>query len=171
MCNRLKSIKLLLLDVDGVVTDGSIIYGDDGAEIKVFNVKDGLGIRLLIEAGVQVGVITGRCSMALAHRCRDLGIELLFDGVRDKADALNAIEKKTGIPSQEMAWIGDDLPDLGLMGKVGLFVCVADAHSELIERADLVTTAKGGAGAVREVSEALLKAKGLWDSLVQRFFS
>ena len=161
----------MLLDVDGVLTNGSIIYGDDGSEIKAFNVKDGLGIRLLIESGVQVGILTGRHSAALSHRCRDLGIEHLFDGVRDKAAALNTIEEKTGISSRETAWIGDDLPDLPLLGKVGFFICVADAHKELIKRADLVTTAKGGAGAVREVSETVLKAKGLWETILNRFYS
>ncbi len=167
--NKLKKIKLLLLDVDGVLTDGSIIYNDSGEEIKVFNVKDGLGIRLLIEAGIQVCIITGRKSDALQHRCKNLGIDHIFQGVRDKGSLLDLIFKQTGAPSDETAFIGDDLLDLSIMNLVGTPIAVSDAHDSVIKKALIVTTAKGGKGAVREISEAILRAKGLWGKILKRY--
>ena len=167
--DKLKRIQLLLLDVDGVLTDGSIIFNDDGSELKLFNVKDGLGLKLAIEAGIAVGIVTGRKSEALRHRCRDLGIQHLFDAVEDKAQLLSRIVDRTGVAPQNTAFMGDDLPDLGLMRHVGLSIAVADAHELVRERSDWITTASGGYGAVREVCEALLKAKGIWDRLTDRF--
>jgi 3-deoxy-D-manno-octulosonate 8-phosphate phosphatase (KDO 8-P phosphatase) len=169
--NRLKNIKLLLLDVDGVLTDGGIIYNDNGTETKVFDVKDGFGIKLLMEAGIHLGIITGRRSDALFHRCRDLGIDLFYDGVTNKADAFSRVLEKTGLSAEEVAWIGDDLPDLALMKRAGLSIAVADAHVALRENADIITSAKGGRGAVREACEAILKAKGLWESILERFLT
>ena len=163
--NKLKKIKLLLLDVDGVLTDGSIIYNDNSEETKVFNVKDGLGIRLLMEAGLNVCIVTGRSSKALYHRCKNLGITMLFDGVRDKAAALDSISEQAGVSPEEIAFIGDDLPDLPLMRIVELSIAVADSHEAVLEKACMVTSAKGGAGAVREVCEAILKSQGLWDKI------
>jgi 3-deoxy-D-manno-octulosonate 8-phosphate phosphatase (KDO 8-P phosphatase) len=168
--NRLKQIRLVLLDVDGVLTSGAIIYSDSGEQIKIFDVKDGLGIRLLKEAGIKVGIITGRRGKALQHRCDNLGIELIFDGIRNKAEALNDIQTETGIPIEAMAFVGDDLPDLPAMKKVGLAVAVGDAVSLVREQAHMVTHAGGGKGAVREVSEAILKARGLWEDLIERLF-
>jgi 3-deoxy-D-manno-octulosonate 8-phosphate phosphatase (KDO 8-P phosphatase) len=165
----LKAVQLVLLDVDGVLTDGSIIYNDDGSETKVFNVRDGLGIRLLLDAGIGVGIVTGRSSGALTHRCRNLGIDLVFDGVRDKAALVEKIVKETGIPAGAMAFVGDDLPDLPIMARVGVAVAVADAHPRVLARARVVTAAGGGHGAVREVSEMTLRAKGLWDAVEKRF--
>jgi len=167
--NNLKKIKLLLLDVDGVLTDGSIIYNDHGEEIKIFNVKDGLGIRLLIEAGIKVCIITGRKSDALKHRCKNLGIDHVFEGVTDKSSLLELIFKQTGSTSDETAFIGDDLMDLSIMNIVGTPIAVADAHDSVIEKALIVTAAKGGQGAVREISEAILKAKGLWEKILKRY--
>jgi 3-deoxy-D-manno-octulosonate 8-phosphate phosphatase (KDO 8-P phosphatase) len=167
--DRLKSIKLLLLDVDGVLTDGGIGYNDNGTETKVFNCKDGLGIKLLIEAGIHLGIITGRRSNALFNRCRELGIDLIYDGVSDKADALNQVLERTGCSAEEVACMGDDLPDLVLMKRAGISIAVADAHVTLRENADIITSAKGGHGAVREACEAILKAKGLWESILERF--
>ncbi|MDI6687195.1 MAG: HAD-IIIA family hydrolase [Desulfobacterales bacterium] len=167
--DKLKRIKLLLLDVDGVLTDGSIIYNDNAGETKVFNVKDGLGIRLLIEEGIAVCVVTGRTSKALLHRCKNLGISYVFDGVVDKVSVMDSIITRTGVLPEEIAFIGDDLPDLPLMKLVGFSVAVADAHEKLLEKADMVTSAKGGFGAVREVCEAILKAKGLLEDIIRRF--
>lgn len=167
--NKLKRIKLLLFDVDGVLTDGSIIYNDNGAETKTFNVKDGLGIKLLMEAGIRVGIVTGRTSKALYHRCKNLGISLVFDGIHEKASVLELISEKTGLLSEEIAFVGDDLLDLPLLRRVGLSIAVADAHETVIEHADMITSAKGGAGAVREICEAILKAKGLWDKILENF--
>jgi len=166
---KLASIKLLLLDVDGVLTDGGIIYQDDGSEIKQFNVKDGLGLRLLMDAEIQVGIVTGRRALALVHRCRNLGIKLIFDGITDKAAALYDILNQTGVTADECAFVGDDLPDIGLMKRVGFSAAPADAHPHVRSVADLVTKAIGGNGAVREVSEAILMAKGLWEQALKRF--
>ena len=167
MDNRLIKIKLLLLDVDGVLTSGDIIYTDEAQETKVFNVKDGLGIRLLKKAGVQVGVVTGRRSAALDRRCRELGIDLVYAGVDKKASILPDILEKTGLSSEEVAFIGDDLPDLPLMKRVGTGVAVADASETVRKCADFVTQCNGGHGAVRELCELILKAKGLWGELIR----
>ncbi len=168
--DRLKQIEMVLLDVDGVLTAGEIIYSDSGDQIKVFNVKDGIGIRLLKAAGLEVGIITGRRSKALQHRCQNLGIELVFDGVSDKTKALAQATQCTGIAPAAIAYIGDDLPDLPVMNAVALAVAVADAHESVKACAHLITSAPGGHGAVREVSEAILKAQGLWDDLIKRLF-
>jgi len=167
--NKLKRIKLLLLDVDGVLTDGSIIYNDNGTETKIFNVKDGLGIRLLMEAGIKVGIVTGRSSKTLYHRCKNLGISLIFDGVHEKTSVLELISEQTGLHAEEIAFVGDDLLDLPLLKSVGFSIAVADAHETVIENADMVTSKKGGDGAVREVCEAILKAQGLWNNIIKRY--
>lgn len=169
--SHLKQISLLLLDVDGVLTTGQVIYNDAGEETKVFNVHDGLGLRLLMEAGLTVGIVTGRRSKALAHRCKNLGISLLKDGVRDKGAALEKILKETGVTAAETAFVGDDLPDLPIMRRVGVPIAVGDAHDLVKEMAKWTTQAEGGCGAVREISERILKARGDWDSLIKRLFS
>ena len=167
--DKLNHVRLLLLDVDGVLTDGGIIYDDKGVETKAFNAKDGLGIKLLMDTGIKVGIVTSRASKALYHRCDNLGISLIFDNVKNKAGILNLILDQTGVPAESMAYVGDDLIDLPLLRKVGLSIAVADAHETLLENADMVTTARGGAGAVREVCEAILKAQGLWEKTLERF--
>lgn len=164
----LGKIRLLVLDVDGVLTDGYIGYDDDGRETKAFDVKDGFGIRLLKTVGVDVCIATGRVGGALHHRCKNLGIELIFDGLKYKAAILDKLIKKTGIPTDRMAFVGDDLLDLSLMERVAIAIAVADASNEVIQAADAVTHSKGGRGAVREVCEAILKAQGKWDYLVQQ---
>jgi 3-deoxy-D-manno-octulosonate 8-phosphate phosphatase (KDO 8-P phosphatase) len=168
---RLKRIRLLLLDVDGVLTAGEIIYGDSGEQFKVFNVKDGLGLRLLKEAGIGVGIVTGRTGAALLHRCRNLGIDLIFDGIRNKFEVLKTIQERTGIAPEAMAFIGDDLPDLSIMKCVGLAAAVADAHEAVRRTAHLTTHAPGGRGAVREMCEAILKAQGRWEELTAKLFN
>ena len=167
--NKLKRIRLLLLDVDGVLTDGGIIYDDNNVETKVFNVKDGLGLRLLMNSGIQVGIVTGRVSSSLKHRCENLGITTIFDGIHDKAEALERIINQTGSIAEEIAFVGDDLPDIPIMNRVGLSVAVADAHENVRESADMVTYAKGGGGAVREICEAILKAGGKWGEIVSKY--
>ena len=167
--NKLKQIQLLLLDVDGVLTDGSIIYNDKNEETKVFNVKDGLGIRLLMDSGIKVGIVTGRSSGALNHRCKNLGITMIFHGIQDKVKVLDEILKTDNITSDEIAFAGDDLPDLPLMKKVGLSIAVNDAHEVVQHHADMITFNKSGAGAVREISEAILKAKGIWQKIVDYY--
>ncbi|RPH47581.1 MAG: phenylphosphate carboxylase subunit delta [Desulfobacteraceae bacterium] len=166
---KLEKVKILLLDVDGVMTDGNIIYTDGGAEIKTFCVKDGLGIRLLMNSGIKIGIVTGRTSEALRHRCKNLHIEYIFDGVLNKAVILDKIVEITGIQTPEIAFMGDDLPDIPIMRGAGIPIAVADAHEKVIESACIVTSAKGGNGAIREVCEAILKARGEWESVLKRF--
>ncbi|MFO8083487.1 MAG: HAD hydrolase family protein [Desulfobacterales bacterium] len=164
------NIKLMLFDVDGVLTEGGIIYDESGNELKIFNVKDGLGMRLLMKAGIMVGIVTGRSSKALRYRCENLGISLIYDGVRDKGVLMGEITEATGFRAEDIGFMGDDLPDLPLMRRVGFSVAVADAHESVIEQADMITAAKGGAGAAREVCEKILKARGLWKSLMNQYF-
>ena len=140
-----------------------------GIQDLFFDPKDGLGIRLLMRAGIGVGIVTGRRSEALMHRCRDLGIELVFDGIDDKAAVLPEVENRTGIAAGQMAYAGDDLPDLPLMKRVGVALAVADAHEEVVSRADWVTRTAGGQGAVREICEAILKAQNLWEGALAQF--
>jgi 3-deoxy-D-manno-octulosonate 8-phosphate phosphatase (KDO 8-P phosphatase) len=165
--NKLKKIKLLLLDVDGVLTDGSIVYNYQGQESKQFNVKDGYGMKLLMSAGIELGIVTGRRSEALTHRCNDLGIRLIFDGISDKSSVLEEIQQHTGISADSIAFVGDDIPDLALMRRIGVSIAVADAHENVRANADWVTSAPGGAGAVREVCEAILKSQGTWDTILE----
>jgi len=169
--DKFKGIKLLLLDVDGVLTAGEIIYGDSGEQFKIFNVKDGMGIRLLKEAGIKVGIVTGRTGAALRHRCSNLGIDLIFDGVHDKAAALQQASQKTGFVPDEIAFIGDDLPDISIMKRVGLAIAVADAHDIVKATAHMVTLTPGGRGAVREACEAILKGQNRWDERVEKLFN
>lgn len=166
---HLSHIKLLLLDVDGVLTDGRITYTDSGDQVKQFNVKDGLGLRLLMDAGVDVGVITARTSNALRYRCSNLGISLIFDGTTDKVKALETISKDTGIEFSHMAYAGDDLIDLPVMTRVGVSFSVADAVPEVKSHADIVTEKNGGEGAVREICERILKAKQLWHRMLETY--
>lgn len=163
----LPQIKLLLLDVDGVLTSGHIIYSNTDVETKAFNVKDGLGIKLLMNAGIQVGIVTGRSSKALLWRCKDLGITLIYDGIKEKGALLETILEKTGLSSHEVAFAGDDLPDIPLLKKVGVSMTVADAHEFVKNSADIISCKNGGDGAVRELCEMILKAKGLWDSILE----
>jgi 3-deoxy-D-manno-octulosonate 8-phosphate phosphatase (KDO 8-P phosphatase) len=169
--DHFEKIKVLLLDVDGVLTDGRIMFDYEGRETISFNVKDGLGIRMLLESGITVGIVTGRSTPALKFRCKQLGIPLVFEGIRDKAAILEKIIKLTGVSAEQMAFIGDDLPDICLMKCVGLSIAVADAHAMCRDTADLVTGLNGGQGAVREVCEAILKAKNVWDEVLDRFLS
>ena len=171
MTTSLSQVKLLVLDVDGVLTDGRIIYTDSGEQIKQFTSRDGLGLRLLMDNGILVGIITGRISGALTHRCRNLGIDLIFDGIFNKAEALDRMARKTGIDPSAMAFMGDDLIDLPAMARAGVAIAVADAVDEVKARADIVTRASGGHGAVREICDAILKAAGLWENALKPFLA
>ncbi|WP_300461016.1 HAD hydrolase family protein [Desulfobacula sp.] len=168
---QIETIDLLLLDVDGVLTDGRITYSDSGEQIKSFHSRDGLGLRLLMDEGIGVGIISGRTSKALEYRCKNLGITLLFSGIRDKSKALDTITTQTGTPAERIAFVGDDLIDLPVMKRVGISFCVADACQDVQDHADIITCRKGGQGAVREICERILKAKGLWDKILHRYLS
>jgi 3-deoxy-D-manno-octulosonate 8-phosphate phosphatase (KDO 8-P phosphatase) len=156
------NIRLLLLDVDGVLTDGRIIIDDRGIETKHFHVRDGQGISLLKRCGLEVGFISGRRSGAVRHRAQDLGVSLVFQGVRDKLHVYDRIKKKTRLGDEQIAYIGDDIIDLPVLRTVGLAVMVSDGSAELKPHTDYVTLAPGGMGAVREVAELLLKAQKRW---------
>jgi len=169
LAQRLEAVRLLVLDVDGVLTRGDITYGPDGAETKVFNVKDGLGLRLLMDHGVTVAVITGRRSSAVDYRCRDLGIQRIHQGIKDKLPVFNGLLAQNGVTAEQTAVVGDDLPELALMRAAGLAVAVADAHPLVCQAAHLVTAAAGGCGAVRQVCEMILQAQGAWDRITARF--
>ncbi len=162
-------IKLLVLDVDGVMTDGRLLYTSAGEEIKAFNILDGLGIKLAQRGGIQVAVITGRRSAMVERRAKELGIEHLIQGREDKHAALDELLAQLGLSLAQTAYMGDDLPDLGAIRRVGLGMCVANAHPLLAEHARYQTHKPGGAGAVREVCELILKAQGTLDALLQEY--
>jgi len=166
---KIRAVELVVLDVDGVMTTGEIIYHDDGTESKVFDVKDGHGIKLLMRAGINVAIISARECAAVGARAAGLGIELLYQGRIDKTSALAEILEKTGLGAERAAYVGDEVVDIGVMKAVGFAVAVADAVPEVIAVADYVTARSGGRGAVREVAELILKARGDWDGLMERY--
>jgi 3-deoxy-D-manno-octulosonate 8-phosphate phosphatase (KDO 8-P phosphatase) len=153
-------VVLVVLDVDGVLTDGRLWYGADGESLKSFDVRDGHGIKMLLAAGVGVAVISGRRSAAVTARMRELGVSDVAQGVGDKARALAELLKRNSTDARRVACLVDDTPDLGLMAAVGLPAAVADAHPEVLEAAAHVTRARGGRGAVREFCDWLLAARG-----------
>lgn len=153
-------VRLLVLDVDGVLTDGRLYYGARGEALKVFHVRDGLGLKRLAAAGVKVAVISGRRSSMVSRRCRELGIRHLLQGVDDKLAAFRRLLRQLDLSSGACACIGDDLPDVPLMREVGLSFAVADAHPQALRAAHRVTRLPGGHGAVREVCDHLLGARG-----------
>ena len=163
------NIKLLLLDVDGVLTDGKLYYGNSGEELKAFNIQDGLGIKLLQEGGIQVGIITGRVSALLQRRADELGINPVIQGREDKLTALEELLSISTVKLNEIAFIGDDLPDLAVINRVGLGITVANASSTLAAQAALQTKKSGGDGAVREVAEFLLHAQGKFYDLLEYY--
>jgi 3-deoxy-D-manno-octulosonate 8-phosphate phosphatase (KDO 8-P phosphatase) len=170
MSAKLAKIKLLLLDVDGVMTDGRIIYDNDGGETKAFDVKDGHGLKLVQRAGIQVGIITGRESAIVARRAAELGIELLYQGVKNKRLPFNEILEKLNLTPEEVAYVGDDVVDLPVMRQVGFAATVADAMDDVKPFADLVTERAGGRGAVREICDFLLKESGRWSAVTRHYF-
>jgi 3-deoxy-D-manno-octulosonate 8-phosphate phosphatase (KDO 8-P phosphatase) len=155
----LAKIRLLVLDVDGVLTDGRLYYSAEGEALKVFNVRDGYGIRNLAAAGVEIAVISGRRSAAVAERCRDLGIRHVSQGIQDKLARLNVILKRLAIAASECAIVGDDTIDVEMMQAAGIAYTVADAHPDAKRAADVVTKLPGGRGAVREICDQLLAAR------------
>lgn len=168
---RLAGIRLLLLDVDGVMTDGRIIYDDRGGETKAFDVKDGHGIKLLQRAGIRVGIITGRQSPVVDRRAAELGIDLVYQGAKDKLVPFREVLHKTGLDCAAVAYVGDDLVDLPILRQVGFAATVADAHDEVRPHVHYVTTRPGGHGAVREICDLLLKETGRWATVTARYFA
>ena len=168
---KIKAIRILILDVDGVMTDGKIIYDDDGKEIKIFDVKDGHGIKLLMRAGIDVAIITARESKVVLHRARNLGIEMVYQKAMDKVIAFEDILKKRQLSPQETAYIGDELVDIPLLRRVGFAVTVKDAVADVKKRIDYITAKNGGCGAVREICELILKVQGKWEQVTARYFN
>ena len=161
-------IRLLLLDVDGVLTDGAIIIDDRGVESKQFHVRDGQGISLLLRSGVDVGFVTGRRSNVVRHRAKDLGVRLVYQGVADKLVCYEKIKRDHDLNDNQIAYVGDDLIDRPVLRRVGLAVSVADGWSGLSSTVDYTTLERGGRGAVREVAELLLNAQKKWRKLTSR---
>jgi 3-deoxy-D-manno-octulosonate 8-phosphate phosphatase (KDO 8-P phosphatase) len=153
------TIRLLVLDVDGVMTDGRLHYGPRGEALKVFHVRDGFGIRAVMQAGIEVAVISGRNSTMVARRCRDLGIKHLIQGKDDKLPVLERLLKRLELAAAQCACIGDDIVDVPLLEKAGLAFAVADAHPDACHAAHKVTKLSGGRGAVREVCDHLLAGR------------
>ncbi|AQM18752.1 3-deoxy-D-manno-octulosonate 8-phosphate phosphatase [Vibrio anguillarum] len=158
-----KQIKLLICDVDGVFSDGLVYMGNQGEELKTFHTRDGYGIKSLMNAGIEVAIITGRQSKIVENRMAVLGITLVYQGQDDKVKAYNDICRQLNIAPEHTGYIGDDLIDWPVMEKVALKVCVADGHPLLVKRANYVTHIKGGHGAVREVCDLILQARGELD--------
>ncbi len=165
--DRCQPIRLILSDVDGVLTDGKIIINNEGVETKRFHVRDGMGIRLWQKAGYRFGIITLRSSQIVKLRVAELGIDVVRQGIEDKQTAMRQIVAELRLTPPEVCYIGDDLPDLSVMSKVGLGVAVADACDELRKAAHYTTILPGGAGAVRETIEFILKSQRRWDSIIQ----
>jgi 3-deoxy-D-manno-octulosonate 8-phosphate phosphatase (KDO 8-P phosphatase) len=167
---KAQRIKLLLLDVDGVLTDGRIVVDNEGEEMKYFDARDGHGIRLLARAGIEVGLLTGRSSRVVTHRARDLGIRIVYQKVFNKVDVYQKIKRRKRLTDREVAYVGDDIVDLPVLRRVGLSIAVRDAWEGLKNKVDYVTEQKGGQGAVREVVEILLHAQGKWGEVTKIYY-
>jgi 3-deoxy-D-manno-octulosonate 8-phosphate phosphatase (KDO 8-P phosphatase) len=163
---RCRALRLVLMDVDGVLTDGTVLLLPDGREAKSFHIRDGLGIVLAQRAGLKMGVLSGRASESLAARAAELRLDVVRQGVSDKRKVFEEILKEHGLLPQEVAYIGDDLNDLCVLTEVGLSAAPADAPFEVRAQAFMVTDTRGGQGCVREFLEAILKARGQWESLL-----
>ena len=171
MKTKIKKIKLLALDVDGVLTDGKIIFDSTGREIKVFDVQDGFGIVILKEAGFKTAIITARVSQVTAIRAKDLNIDKIYQGVYPKRIAYEKMLRDFKVTDEEVCFVADDIVDIPILKRVGFGVAVANATKETKKVADYVTQKEGGKGAVREVIELILKSQGQWPKLIQEFFS
>lgn len=165
--DRLKRIRLILTDVDGVLTDGRLAKLPHGDELKFFSIYDGLGIRLAQKSGIEVGFVSGRKSRQVAARAAELDVKLDLQGVGDKLQALESICREKGVAVDEIAYMGDDLPDIRLLQKVGFSAAPANAVPAVKERVNYVAATKGGKGALREVIELILRAQGKWDEVLK----
>ncbi len=169
--DKAKAIKLVAFDIDGIMTDGRLYFSSLGDEIKAFNVKDGLGIKLLRQTGVEVAIITGRNAELVNRRAKDLKIEKLVQGREDKKVALQELVARTELTPEQVAYMGDDLPDLPAIRYAGLGVSVSDALPLVKEHADIITQSKGGDGAVRELCEMIMDAQGTLSKAMEPYLS
>ena len=165
---KAKDVKLVILDVDGVMTDGRIVIDDNGLEQRNFDIKDGFGVVALQMTGVEVAIITSKKSGSVRHRAEELKIKRFHEGIRKKTEPYEQILAEMGITDAQVSYVGDDLVDLAMMKRVGLPIAVADAVDEVREAAAYVTRARGGHGAVREAAEMILKAQGKWDAILSK---
>jgi 3-deoxy-D-manno-octulosonate 8-phosphate phosphatase (KDO 8-P phosphatase) len=159
--DKASRIRLLIFDVDGVLTDGSLFLGDDGQEYKAFNSRDGHGIKMLQKHGVIVGIITGRTSRVVEYRMENLGVTHVYQGKLHKLPAFDEIIAEVGVKPEEVAYVGDDVVDLPVMRRVGLAIAVQDAHPLVLKHSHWQTPSAGGRGAARDVCEMLMEAKGV----------
>lgn len=167
--SKAESIRLIIFDVDGVLTDGSLFIGDDGQEYKAFNSKDGHGMVMLQETGVQIGIITGRTSEVVRIRMASLGIQHVYQGKREKLPAYNELKQALGLNDQQIAYVGDDVVDVPVMSKVGLAIAVQDAHELTKQHAHWTTPSGGGRGAAREACEMIMDAQGNLQRMLQAY--
>ncbi len=166
---KAKGIKLVIFDVDGVLTDGSLFLGDDGQEYKAFNSRDGHGMKMLQHSGVTIGIITGRSSEVVRIRMQSLGIEHVYQGRDEKLPAYQELRDKLGLDDSQIAYVGDDVVDLPIMRRVGLAIAVNDAHSLVIHHAHWTTPRSGGRGAGRDVCEMIMQAQGQLEATLETY--
>lgn len=166
LTERARKIRLLLLDVDGVLTDNRLFYGDNGIEYKAFHTRDGHGMVLLRQAGIDLGIITGRTSEVVARRMADLQVKYVYQGVPDKLPTFEKLMDESGLQPDQVAYMGDDILDLPLLRRVGLAGMPANADPTLKEHVHFVSRYPGGQGAVRELCELILKSQGAWDEIM-----
>jgi 3-deoxy-D-manno-octulosonate 8-phosphate phosphatase (KDO 8-P phosphatase) len=157
---KAQEIKLVIFDVDGVLTDGSLYFGDDGQEYKAFNSRDGHGMKMLQFSGIEIGIITGRTSDVVRHRMQNLGVEHVYQGKQEKLPAFEELKAKLELQENQIAYVGDDVVDLPIMRRVGLAIAVNDAHALVKQHAHWLTPSPGGRGAAREVCEMIMEAQG-----------
>ncbi len=169
LLGRAARVRLVCFDIDGVLTDGGLIYGPQGEALKAFHVHDGLGMKLLMQAGIAIAIVTARDSAIVAARMRDLGVDRVHQGERDKLSRVRAIAQSLAIDLDQVAYVGDDLPDLSAMKAVGLAIAVANARAPIAAIAHWQTMAHGGRGAAREVCELLLHAQGKLEAAIAGF--
>jgi 3-deoxy-D-manno-octulosonate 8-phosphate phosphatase (KDO 8-P phosphatase) len=170
LAERARRIELLLLDVDGVLTDGKMYFGPWSSPAVGFNTLDGAGIKMLQRAGIRVGIITGRASDGVAQRAAMLGITILHQKIEDKPATYRQVKDEVGLDDDAIAYMGDDLADLVVMRRVGLALAPPNACAEVLEQAHLITQRRGGEGAVREAVETLLKCQGKWQDAIARYY-
>jgi len=166
---RARAVRMIIFDVDGVLTDGSLFYDDRGEEYKAFNSRDGHGIKMLRASGVTTAIITGRTSQVVLHRARNLGIDHIYQGADDKLVAFLELLASTGLEHHEIAYMGDDIVDLPVINRCGLAITVPDAPDEVKMRCHLVTRAAAGRGAAREACELIMRAQGTWAEQIARY--
>lgn len=168
---KAQKIKLVIFDVDGVLTDGSLFYGDDGQEYKAFQSRDGHGMKMLQKSGVDIAFITGRTSEVVKYRAKNLGIDHVYQGQLQKLPAFKTVLEKLDLIADEVAYVGDDVVDLPVMIRVGLAITVNDGHELVKKHAHWVTENRGGQGAAREICEFIMQAQGTWEALIQEYIS